>query len=55
VQAYELFRGGVSSFGYLGYYEGLGQVRGAQVGTEWAEAFAVPSWAERRLIASLTV
>jgi hypothetical protein len=48
VQAYELFSGGVSSFDYLGCYEGLGQV-----GTEWAEAFGVPPWAERRLIASL--
>jgi len=53
VHAYELFRGGVSSFDYLGYYEGLGQVRGAQVGVGWAEAFGVPPWAERQLVTSV--
>jgi LmbE family N-acetylglucosaminyl deacetylase len=54
VQAYELFRGGVSSFDYLGYYEGLGQVRGAQAGVAWAEAFGVQPWAERQVVASLS-
>jgi LmbE family N-acetylglucosaminyl deacetylase len=54
VQAYELFRGKVSSFDYLGYYDGLGMVRGAQVGAGWAEAFGVPSWAQRQKVVSLT-
>jgi LmbE family N-acetylglucosaminyl deacetylase len=54
VEAYELFRGGVSSFDYLSYYEGLGQVRGAQAGVAWAEAFGVPSWAQRHVATSLT-
>jgi LmbE family N-acetylglucosaminyl deacetylase len=53
VQAYELFRGGVSSFNYLGYYDGLGQVRGAQVGVGWAQAFGLSPWAQRQKIASL--
>jgi LmbE family N-acetylglucosaminyl deacetylase len=53
VQAYELFRGGVSSFNYVGYYDGLGQVRGAQVGVEWAQAFGVWPWAQRHKAASL--
>ena len=54
VQAYELFRGGVSSFDYLAYYEGLGQVRGAQVGAGWAQAFGVWPWTQRQKVASLT-
>ncbi|MBN1641735.1 MAG: PIG-L family deacetylase, partial [Anaerolineae bacterium] len=53
VQAYELFRGGVSSFDYVSYYDGLGQVRGAQVGAAWAQAFGVWPWAQRRKVASL--
>lgn len=54
VQAYELFRGGVSSFGYVAYYDGLGAVRGAQVGVGWAQAFGVPPWAQRQKVSSLT-
>jgi len=54
VQAYELFRGGVSSFDYLGYYDGLGKVRGAQVGAGWAQAFGVFPWQQRQKIQSLT-
>ena len=53
-QAYELFRGGVSSFDYIGYYDGLGKVRGAQVGVGWAQAFGVFPWQQRQKIASLT-
>jgi LmbE family N-acetylglucosaminyl deacetylase len=53
VQAYELFRGGVSSFDYVSYYDGLGQVRGAQVGAAWAQAFGVWPWAQRQKVASL--
>jgi hypothetical protein len=44
---------GVSSFNYLGYYDGLGQVRGAQVGAGWAQAFGVSPWAQRQKIAAL--
>jgi LmbE family N-acetylglucosaminyl deacetylase len=54
VQAYQLFRGGVSSFNYLGYYDGLGQVRGAQVDAGWAQAFGVSPWAQKQKIAALT-
>ena len=53
VQAYELFRGGVSSFDYVGYYDALGVVRGAQVGAGWAQAFGVWPWAQRRKVSSL--
>lgn len=48
VQAYELFRGGVSSFDYVGYYDALGRVRGAQVGAGWAQAFGVWPWAQKQ-------
>ena len=54
VQAYELFRGGVSSFDYLGYYDALGKVRGAQVGVDWAQAFGIWPWAQRQKLDSLT-
>lgn len=54
VQAYELFRGGVVAFDYLGYYDALGQVRGTQVGVGWAEAFGVWPWAQRQKATSLT-
>jgi LmbE family N-acetylglucosaminyl deacetylase len=53
VSAYELFQGGVSSFDYMSYYEGLGQVRGAQIGAGWAQAFGVPAWAQRQKVTSL--
>jgi len=54
VHVYELFRGGVSSFDYIAYYDGLGQVRGAQVGAEWAQAFGVFPWQRKQKIPSLT-
>ena len=54
VRAYELFRGGVSSFPYLDYYDSLGRIRGAQVGSEWAQAFGVWPWAKRRKVKSLS-
>ena len=54
VQVYELFRGGVSSFDYLGYYDALGQVRGAQVGVEWVQAFGVWPWEQKQRVTSLT-
>lgn len=54
VEAYELFRGGVSSFDYVSYYGGLGQVRGAEVRAGWAQAFGVQPWQQRQKIASLT-
>lgn len=55
VQAYELFRGGVSSFDYISYYDGLGKVRGAQVGVGWAQAFGVFPWQQRQKISSITI
>lgn len=54
-QAYELFRGGVSSFDYISYYDGLGKVRGAQVGAGWAQAFGVFPWQQRQKISSITI
>ena len=54
VKAYELFRGGVSSFPYLEYYDALGKVRGAQVGVGWAQAFGAWPWARRQRVESLT-
>jgi LmbE family N-acetylglucosaminyl deacetylase len=53
VQAYELFRGGVVAFDYVGYYDALGKVRGTQVGAGWAQAFGVWHWAQRQKAASL--
>lgn len=54
VCAYELFRGGVSSFDYVGYYDSLGKVRGTQMGAGWAQAFGVWPWAQRQKVSSLT-
>jgi LmbE family N-acetylglucosaminyl deacetylase len=53
VQAYELFRGGVYAFDYLGYYAALGKVRGAQIGVDWAQAFGVWPWAQRQKVDTL--
>ncbi len=53
VRVYELFRGGVSAFDYVGYYDALGQVRGIQVGASWAQAFGVWPWAHKQRINSL--
>jgi hypothetical protein len=39
IQAYELFRGGLSSFPYRRYYEALATIRGAEAGCDYAKAF----------------
>jgi N-acetylglucosamine malate deacetylase 1 len=51
---YELFRGGLSTFPYVRYYEALAVVRGAESGTEYAKAFAVPPEARRVAVPDLT-
>ena len=43
MNAYELFRGGVSGFRYANYYKGLKMMRGALGGFDRAEAFMEPS------------
>ncbi len=48
LECYELFRGGVSSFPYVRYYEALATVRGAESGVRYAEAFMLPPLARRR-------
>lgn len=42
ISQYELFRGGVSSFPYQQYYQGLFMMRGALAGCKRAEAFMRP-------------
>lgn len=39
--AYELFRGGISSFRYADYYQALATVRGALAGFKYANAFMI--------------
>lgn len=48
IQAYELFRGGISSFPYARYYEALGTTRGCLGGYEKAVALMTPPGAGRR-------
>lgn len=47
LRAYELFRGGLSSFPYLRHYEALAVVRGTEAGFDYAKAFGVPPEALR--------
>jgi N-acetylglucosamine malate deacetylase 1 len=47
LRCYELFRGGLSTFPYVRYYEALAVVRGAESGTDYANAFSVPPEARR--------
>lgn len=47
LRSYELFRGGLSSFPYLRYYDALSIVRGAEAAYRLAKAFAVPREARR--------
>jgi N-acetylglucosamine malate deacetylase 1 len=54
LQCYELFRGGLSTFPYVRYYEALAVVRGAESGTEYAKAFSVPAEARRTVVPGLT-
>jgi LmbE family N-acetylglucosaminyl deacetylase len=53
LEAYELFRGGLSSFPYVRYYESLAVVRGAECGCAFAKAFAVPDEARRVVVRDL--
>jgi N-acetylglucosamine malate deacetylase 1 len=54
LRCYELFRGGLSTFPYVRYYEALAVVRGAEIGTPYAKAFAVPPEARRAVVPGLT-
>lgn len=49
VQCYEFLRGGVSSFPYLQFYEGLSMVRGAQARKKHATAFDIDPMGKRRV------
>jgi len=53
LRCYELFRGGLSAFPYLRYYEALAVVRGAESGTDYAKAFSVPPEARRTTVPGL--
>lgn len=54
VRKYAVFRGDVVKFPYVDYYKSLARVRGIEVYTEYATAFAIPAGARRRRAASLT-
>ncbi len=47
IAAYELFRGGLSSFPYVRHYEALSHLRGIEAGFDRAVALAVPEEARR--------
>jgi LmbE family N-acetylglucosaminyl deacetylase len=49
-KCYEFLRGGVSSFPYLQYYEGLSSVRGAEARKRHAVAFNVDELSKRRVL-----
>ena len=53
LRCYELFRGGLSTFPYVRYYEALAVVRGAESGTQHAKAFSVPPEARRAVVPGL--
>jgi N-acetylglucosamine malate deacetylase 1 len=53
LRCYELFRGGLSTFPYIRYYEALAVVRGAESGTQHAKAFSVPPEARRTVVPGL--
>jgi N-acetylglucosamine malate deacetylase 1 len=50
---YALFRGGVSTFRYMDYYRAMAQVRGCEVGTQYAVAFGVSPLYRRRKVTNL--
>lgn len=52
-EKYQLFRGGVSRFPYVEYYKALARVRGAEIGCQFAVAFAVPPSFHRRRVQNL--
>jgi hypothetical protein len=47
---YEFLRGGVSSFPYMQYYEGLSLLRGAEARKRHAVAFDVDAMGKRRVL-----
>lgn len=49
-QCYEFLRGGVSSFPYMQYYEGLSSLRGAEARKRHAVAFDVDEMGKRRVL-----
>ncbi len=49
-QCYEFLRGGVSSFPYMQYYEGLSALRGAEARKRHAVAFDVDAMGKRRVL-----
>jgi N-acetylglucosamine malate deacetylase 1 len=51
---YAMFRGEVVKFPYLDYYKSLSHVRGIEVHTQFATAFAVPPSSRRRKASVLT-
>jgi ABC-type glycerol-3-phosphate transport system substrate-binding protein len=48
LREHALFRGGVASFDYLQYYDGLTAMRGAEVGYKRAQTFALPPISRKR-------
>lgn len=48
LKEHALFRGGVASFNYLQYYDGLTAMRGAEVGYARAQTFALPPISRKR-------
>jgi LmbE family N-acetylglucosaminyl deacetylase len=54
VHKYAVFRGGVVKFPYVEYYKSLARVRGIEVYTQNATAFAIPAGARRHRASSLT-
>ncbi len=50
MQAYELFRGTISTFPYLDYYRSLSRLRGIEAGRKRAQAFMMPPGPARRQI-----
>ena len=53
MRAYELFRGGISTFPYLEYYKSLARTRGCEIGAGYATTFAVPEHQRRKRITTL--
>ena len=51
MRCYALFRAEWKTFPYIEYYKNLARVRGMEVGTALACAFAVPATARRRRVA----
>ncbi|HOM71921.1 MAG TPA: PIG-L family deacetylase [Armatimonadota bacterium] len=54
VKKYALFRGDIVKFPYIDYYKSLARVRGIEVYSKLATAFAVPPGARRRRAKSLS-